>query len=151
MAADSFYDSCAASDEEAGATLSVTDLSKIDKLIIAINNAAASMNGASDDSSNLSGMVRSIRNAKNYGGNNKSEGYTNMVDLGELFKSACGDSEAQAVMDALNDAVVYNVYGDDEYGSNGLSTYYPLSIEGSQELNIFKDICVSPPVYELCG
>lgn len=47
-------------------------------------------------------------------------------------------------MDALNDAVVYNVYGDDEYGSNGLSTYYPLSIEGSQELNIFKDICVSP-------
>ena len=144
VAADSFYDSCAASDEEAGATLSVTDLSKIDKLIIAINNAAASMNGASDDSSNLSGMVRSIRKAKNYGGNNKSEGYTNMVDLGELFKSACGDSEAQAVMDALNDAVVYNVYGDDEYGSNGLSTYYPLSIEGSQELNIFKDICVSP-------
>lgn len=65
------------------------------------------MNGASDDSSNLSGMVRSIRKAKNYGGNNKSEGYTNMVDLGELFKSACGDSEAQAVMDALNDAVVY--------------------------------------------
>lgn len=144
VAADSFYDSCAASDEEAGATLSVTDLSKIDKLIVAINNAAASMNGASDDSSNLSGMVRSIRKAKNYGGNNKSEGYTNMVDLGELFKSACGDSEAQAVMDALNDAVVYNVYGDDEYGSNGLSTYYPLSIEGSQELNIFKDICVSP-------
>ncbi len=144
VAADSFYDSCAASDEEAGATLSVTDLSKIDKLIVAINNAAASMNGASDDSSNLSGMVRSIRNAKNYGGNNKSEGYTNMVDLGELFKSACGDSEAQAVMDALNDAVVYNVYGDDEYGSNGLSTYYPLSIEGSQELNIFKEICVSP-------
>lgn len=43
------------------------------------------MNGASDDSSNLSGMVRSIRKAKNYGGNNKSEGYTNMVDLGELF------------------------------------------------------------------
>lgn len=117
VAADSFYDSCAASDEEAGATLSVTDLSKIDKLIVAINNAAASMNGASDDSSNLSGMVRSIRKAKNYGGNNKSEGYTNMVDLGELFKSACGDSEAQAVMDALNDAVVYNVYGDDEYGS----------------------------------
>lgn len=146
VAADSFYDSCAASDEEAGATLSVTDLSKIDKLIVAINNAAASMNGASDDSSNLSGMVRSIRKAKNYGGNNKSEGYTNMVDLGELFKSACGDSEAQAVMDALNDAVVYNVYGDDEYGSNGLSTYYPLSIEGSQELNIFKDICVSPSI-----
>lgn len=143
-AADSFYDSCAATDEEAGATLSVTDLSKIDGLISAINSAAASMNAAADDSSAMAGMVRSIQKAKNYGGNNKSEGYTNMVDLGELFRAACDESDAQAVLDALNEAIIYNRYGEEEENSNGLATYYPLSIEGSQELEIFKDICVSP-------
>lgn len=78
------------------------------------------------------------------GGNNKSEGYTNMVDLGELFRAACDESDAQAVLDALNEAVIYNRYGEEEENSNGLATYYPLSIEGSQELEIFKDICVSP-------
>ena len=88
VVADSFYSSCADVWSEDSATFSITDLSKIDALIEAVNNAAASMNQAADDPSALASMVRGINSAKNYGGNNKSEGYTNMVDLGSLISSA---------------------------------------------------------------
>lgn len=142
VVADSFYSSCADIDSEDSATFSITDLSKIDALVEAVNSAAASMNEAAQDSSALASMVRGISSAKNYGGNNKSEGYTNMVDLGSLFTAASSDSSA--VLAAINDAVIYNIYGDNEGGSSGLSTYYPLMVSGSQELSIFKDICISP-------
>lgn len=142
VVADSFYSSCADIDSEDSATFSITDLSKIDALVEAVNTAAASMNNAAQDSSALASMVRGISSAKNYGGNNKSEGYTNMVDLGSLFSAA--SSDPSAVLAAINDAVIYNIYGDNESGSSGLSTYYPLMVSGSQELSIFKDICISP-------
>lgn len=145
VVADSFYSSCADVWSEDSATFSITDLSKIDALIEAVNNAAASMNQAADDPSALASMIRGINSAKNYGGNNKSEGYTNMVDLGSLTSSASTDASARdAVLAAIDDAVVYNIYGENESGSSGLSTYYPLMVSGSQELSIFKDICISP-------
>ena len=145
VVADSFYSSCADVWSEDSATFSITDLSKIDALIEAVNNAAASMNQSANDPSALASMIRGINSAKNYGGNNKSEGYTNMVDLGALISSASTDTSARdAVLAAIDDAVVYNIYGENEIGSSGLSTYYPLMVSGSQELSIFKDICISP-------
>ena len=145
VVADSFYSSCADVWSEDSATFSITDLSKIDALIEAVNNAAASMNKSANDPSALASMIRGINSAKNYGGNNKSEGYTNMVDLGSLISSASTDTSARdAVLAAIDDAVVYNIYGENEIGSSGLSTYYPLMVSGSQELSIFKDICISP-------
>lgn len=145
VVADSFYASCDDIGEGDNATFSVTDLSKIDDLVTAVNKAAESMNSAADDSSALASMVRGINSARNYGGNNKSEGYTNMVDLGALM-SAVSDNAAAAneVLAAIDNAVIYNIYGDNESGSTGLSTYYPLMVSGSEELSIFKDICISP-------
>ncbi len=139
--ADSFYTSCKEIYQEDSCTMSVTDLSKIDSLIQAINTEAAKMNEAATDNAMLSEMARNITNAKNYGGNNRSEGYTNMIDLGSLFESALG---SETVTAALKETVVHNLYGADQKGSTGLSTYYPLSISGSQELVMFKEICVSP-------
>lgn len=142
---DSFYESCAAIDSAAEATLSCIDLSKIDDLVYAFNDVAKEMYNSTSNTSVLSGMVKGITAAENYGGNNKSEGYTNMVDLGSILKNVSGNVPGtDKALSALKSAVVYMKNGSDKSGSNGLAVYYPLEIQGSEELSIFKDICVSP-------
>jgi len=142
---DSFMASCQAVDDDDLTTLSVIDLSKVDPLIQAFNTFASSMYTASEDQSVLTAMVRGIEQADNFGGNNRAEGYTNMVDLGGIV-AACASytSGADTVMDALEDAVVYQVLGRTHQGATGLAIYYPLSVEGSEELTIFSKVCVSP-------
>lgn len=144
VVADSFMEMCEEIGAEDSATFSITDLSKIDALVEAFNSAAAQMYSASEDTSVLAGLIRNINSAKNYGGNNDSEGYTNMVDLGSLLLAAQDCADVDAAISAINDAVIYNLYGWGEEGSTGLSTYYPLYVSGSEELSVFKDVCISP-------
>lgn len=142
---DSFFESCVAANSESDATLSCIDLSIIDELIVKFNNVAQSMYNSSSDNKILSSMVRNILSAENYGGNNKSEGYTNMVDLGCILENiseyVVGEED---VLKALEDCVIYMRNGSNKADSKGLSMYYPLSIQGSMELSIFKNICISP-------
>lgn len=142
---DSYLAACRAEDDDDLATLSVVDLSRLDTLLVSFNAFAESMYGAGSDSEALASMIRGIERADNFGGNNKSEGYTNMVDLGGLL-SACADwtEGADAALAALRDAVIYSVSGATHRGVSGLSLYYPLSVQGSQELSVFSDICTSP-------
>jgi hypothetical protein len=142
---DSFYDACVAIDSHNEATLSCIDLSKIDELVYAFNDVAREMYSATTKTDILSNMVKGITSAENYGGNSKSEGYTNMVDLGSVLKNMTGNvAGTDKALAALADCVVYMKNGSDKADSHGLAIYYPLAIQGSEELSIFKDICVSP-------
>ena len=142
---DSFYEGCAEIDSEYGATLSVIDLSKIDDVIISFNDYAQNLYEASDDNSVLSAVVRSIKKADNYGGNNKSEGYTNMVDLAGIVQAGAEYAEgADKVLSAIDKAVIYKRNGSDHSDACGLAAYYPLELQGSAELKIFGDVAVSP-------
>ena len=142
---DSFYESCRRDRVDDFATLAVIDLSRIDSLLVCFNRFAGSMYTASGDDAVLSAMVKGIRAADNFGGNNRADGYTNMVDLGGLI-AACADwtEGAEEAMDALKTAVVYSVAGSDHRNASGLAVYYPLKVQGSEELTIFQEICVSP-------
>ncbi len=142
--ADSFMASCEAVGAGSEATLSVTDLSRVDELIKAVNDAAEEMYKNSDEPALLAEAVRNIYNVRAYGSNNDTEGYTNMVDLGSMISAAVPGEKADKVMSALEKAVVYNIYGSDKDGSTGLSTYYPFGVYGSTELATFGKICVSP-------
>ncbi len=144
--ADAFYDDCCDSwGTEKETTLAVTDLSKLDNLIEKLNTALSEMYEASADTAVLPVMIRNISNAKNFGGNNKTEGYTNMVDLGAILKSVESYvPSSTAAQKALKDTIVYNKLGQNEKDATGLSTYYPLSVNYSGELEMFKKICVSP-------
>ncbi len=144
--ADAFYDDCCDDwGTEKETTLAVTDLSKLDNLITKLNTALGEMYEASADTSVLPVMVRNISNAKNFGGNNKTEGYTNMVDLGAILKSVESYVPSSAdAQKALKETIVYNKIGQNEKDATGLSTYYPLSVNYSGELEMFKRICVSP-------
>lgn len=142
--ADGFYESCKQTGEEQDATLSVIELDKINAVVEAFNVFAKGMYDASEDTSVLTNVIRNIENADNFGGNNRSEGYTNMVDLSGLA-NACGDyADASAVVSAVESAVVYNKVGSTHSGCCGLSIYYPLAVQGSTELKVLEDISISP-------
>ena len=144
VVADGFYESCKQTSEEQDATLSIIDLDKINGVIEAFNVFAKGMYDATEDTSVLTNVIRNIESADNFGGNNRSEGYTNMVDLCGLA-NACSDyADASAVVSAVDAAVVYNKVGSTHRGCCGLSIYYPLEVQGSTELKVLEDISISP-------
>jgi hypothetical protein len=85
-------------------------------------------------------MVR----AENYGGNNKGEGYTNMVDLGDLVNCAKGvlPETGEKVLAGLQAAVKYKVEGESRAKSNGLSVFVPLEVS-ADDLNNYAGVAVS--------
>ena len=142
---DSYLAACEAIDDSAEATLAVINLEKVDDLLVAFNSFAKSMYESGDNAESLSGMIREIRYTENFGGNDKSEGFTNMVDLGGLAE-ACSSftSGSDDVKNALAQAVAYKVSGGNHETAGGLAMYYPLQVGGSQELAFFETISISP-------
>ena len=142
---DAYLEACSREGEEEIATLAVVDLRKIDPVLVAFNTFSESMYAVGDDEEKLGEMVRGIKSAENFGGNNRVEGYTNMVDLGGLVRACEGYAEGtSAVLSAIDQAVVYQVRGSGHANACGLSLYYPLSVQGSEELSVFSTVCVSP-------
>ncbi|MCR5322204.1 MAG: lipoprotein [Lachnospiraceae bacterium] len=143
--ADSFLKSCERDNDDALATFSIIDLSKVDNILTKFNAFAQDLYEAGEDVSNRADIVRAIAAVDDFGGNNKTEGYTNMIDLGGLIKACSAYSKnADAAVKAISDAVVYSISGSMHKGASGLSTYYPISVQGSQELSFFGKVCVSP-------
>lgn len=142
---DSFYEGCREIGEENSATLAVVDLRKMDTLLTSFDAYAKELYEMTEHDADFSEIARKISAADNFGGNNRASGYTNMVDLAGLIAAGTDKcSSAQTALQALSDAVVYQVKGSDHTDSCGLSIYYPLQVQdGSQELSIFKDVCLS--------
>lgn len=141
--ADSFYNECAQGGQESGSTLTIVDLEKVDDLTIAFNSYAKELFTAASGS-NLPGIVRGVNAADNFGGNNKSEGYTNMVDIGGIVQNCSGFADGSAVLEALSNCIVYNKNGSNHTKATGLSIFYPLDGKGTEELKTFSQICISP-------
>lgn len=149
---DSFYKECEKLDMENEATLSVTDLSKMDAFIKAFDLYSKDIYELVESSSDYTAIARAVSDADNFGGNNKASGYTNMVDAKGLIEAGMDSSDnAKAAADALAEAVVYMKNGSDHPDACGLSMYYPLRVSGSQELGIFKDVALSPYYLGLVG
>ena len=142
---DSYLALCESVDQGDQSTLSVVDLGNLDNLLIAFNRFSKSMFESGDDADSLSGMIRGIKGAENFGGNDDEEGYTNMVDLSGIVDACSGySSGADEVKKALDNAVAYKVAGSDHANAGGLSMYYPLKVGGSKELAFFETVAVSP-------
>ena len=147
---DSYYEGCSEILQEDAATLSVVDLSKIPELVKAYDSAGAEaliMAGSSDDSSYFNEVARCAYSSENYGGNNDSEGYTNMVDIGDFINNNIKEdllpASGKRVLSALDSAVIYKVNGPLRSDSCGLSCYY--SYDGSYEgFMDFSELNTSP-------
>lgn len=140
MQCESYYQHCKDYGSSDGATFSITDLSKIDALISAFNDTAKEMY----QSNKLNDISRACFGADNFGGNNRSDGYTNMVDLKGILENVKSYApSASRALKALDEAIVCDVTGPQHRGAGGLAVYYPLCVQGSEELSIFRDICTS--------
>lgn len=140
-----YYDSCVLSGEENEATLSVIDLSKLDAFLTEFNLLCSDIYNYIADDSGVTDIIKAAKSTLNFGGNNRSEGYTNMVDLKDFIGYAEAYSDkADRAAKLFEDCVVCAVNGENSYYAGGLSIYYPLCVQGSNELADFKEICVSP-------
>jgi len=145
---DTYMTKCAREDEGDLVTLSVTDLAAVEELLQAFDAMATEMTGVTGDITTYRQFVQGVRRAENYGGNNAQEGYTNMVDLGDMAintQDVLSDT-AMAVLDALFDAVKYNVKGTSRSEANGLSVYYPLSAD-NEELTAYASTAATSGNY----
>ena len=145
IVSDSYLASCKKQGDGEIATMSVIDLGKVDKMVESFNTFAKSMYDSAANSVTFSAMSKKITKIDNFGGNNKSEGYTNMVDYGGLL-TACADytTGSQEALAALRDCVVYSVHGSDHPNASGLAIYYPLEVQTQAELKTFESVCLSP-------
>ena len=139
---DSFYEECKASEQENNCTLTIIDLKKLDNFLIKFNDFAYRLYNATP--TDLNGIVKGIYGADNFGGNNKSEGFTNMIDIGSIVQNCSDFADGKEALNALEGCISYNKNGVGHKNASGLSIYYPLEVEGSEELKIFSDICISP-------
>lgn len=123
---DAYYAGCQAVGTHSNATLSLTDLTRTGPLLEAYEAfGAEALAAACEDPGFFSRFARIAAQSENYGGNTREQGFTNMVDLGDLArKSSDLLDSAQAVTDALSDCVLYQVGGIYRAQASGLSCYY---------------------------
>lgn len=140
--ADSFYKECEQGKQANGCTLTIIDLTKFDAFVTAFNDYSKELFEKS--SSSFAGIVRGVTSADNFGGNNKSEGYTNMVDIGGIVQNCNSIADGSKVLQTLKDCIVYNKNGSNHAKASGLSVYYPLSVQDDKELRTFSAIAISP-------
>lgn len=134
---DAYYEGCQAVETQDSATLSVTDLTKIQGLLDAYEEfGAQALSAAAQDPGFLSQFSRAAAGTENYGGNTREQGYTNMVDLGHLARQSMETlPSAKAVLSALEACVAYKVNGPYRSEATGLSCYYAYdgSADGLEE------------------
>lgn len=123
---DSYYAGCEDEGTEQDITLSVTDLTKVGPLIDAYDIFGAECLAAvMEDAAFLSQFARTAYKSENYGGNTREQGYTNMVDLGDLARQNAGIMKsAEHVLAALDECVIYQARGPYRSRASGLSCYY---------------------------
>lgn len=141
---DSYMDKCESTGDRDMATLSVTDLTAIPQLVASFDAMADEMTGVTEELSTLQTFAQGAIRAESYGGNNEEEGYTNMVDLGDLTINTQDvvSATAETVLDDLFSAVKYNVCGASRSQANGLSVFFPLGTN-LEELDLYAPGAVS--------
>jgi len=138
---DSFMDGCIEHGTSAEATLSLIDLAKAHTLFNHFTKYGDELFAHSlEDETLFASLGRAANSAEGYGGNNKEEGYTNMVDIGGFVKSEHlqNANTEKMIQDALSDSIIYQVKGPYRSYGSGLSCYYPFD-NALSNLYLYKD------------
>ncbi len=126
-------------------TISVTDLDLVDELVSAFDNFGKEVFAATlDDPGNYTRFSNTALSTENYGGNTESEGFYNMLDIGHIARQNVDVyPSAQALLDALDEAVIYENSGVYRSEATGLSFFYSLD-KYIPEIYSFEEISASP-------
>lgn len=122
------YAKCKEDGTEDIASLSVTDLSKISALSQSFDGLAGVMLTSTDSIEGCAHLQRSLEYAHIYGANSPEEGYSNVIDLGNLASIVQEDTGATSDIlgQTLTEAVPYVINGKYHDGASGLGVFYPL-------------------------
>lgn len=141
---DTYYTQCVKDGCAEDAAMSVMDMSKISTLTQAFDGMAGDMLIATDSLLGYANLAKAMDRVLLYGGGTVDEGYSNMIDLGDIAvkaKEYIGNT-ADVLIDALNDAVIYRVCGERQKSSTGMSVYYPIYAD-NEELQEYMEIAIS--------
>ena len=152
---DSYMDGCREYGTEANATLSLIDVTQTPHVRSALSSySSGALNRAQQEPQRFfSAFGRAADNTENYGGNTKSTGYMDMIDLASLADNTAGmlPKEAEELAGAVDNAVLYRAAGPYRPSSRGISGYYPYD-GGAEMFNIYASLSVaSPAVKSLYG
>ena len=142
---DSFQAACARERIAEDITLSVIDITRTLPLFAAYDSFGFELLSRSVESSGFfSSFSRMVKNLENYGGNSRSEGYTNMVEMGHMAREGRRTLSLATgpLLDALNDCVIYKIAGPLRKESTGLACYYPLDSD-RDGLSVFAGVGTS--------
>lgn len=140
MQCSSYYQHCIDNGDYEGSTFAITNLSALDDLLVSFNTTAKQLYENGD----INAIARAVFKADNFGGNTRSEGYTNMVDLKSMLTAVSPyASNAADTISKLDNVVVSKISGPQHTTAGGLSLYYPLAVQGSTELSTFSSVCTS--------
>lgn len=138
---DSFMDKNIENCTEDMATLSMTDLSKIDDVLVEFNKVAKKMYEMSTTKEDITTFTRLARAAENY-----SEGYGfDMIDFTDyMLNIADLIPEADKVASLMEKAIIYERHGDRFVDTKGLTFYYCYGNMSMSDMNILRNITISP-------
>ena len=140
-----YYNKCGTYRQQGMATLSVIDLAKVGTVSKAFENASDDIAFSTIDNSKLRRLQQGAKSAESFG----ETGFyrMNMVDLADLM-SKTGDvigSDATDVINAIDQAVVYEVHGRNRASASGLSVYYPLQIMDRNDFRRYAAVTDNTP------
>ena len=128
---DGYKAKCESRGKDATATLSVVDLSKVHRICDSLDKALKSLKkNRKSDASSLRRLAFSSKTAESFGGSTENEGLSNLLDIKGLAMSLMAEADLNGkgwskVVEAIDEAVVYNVNGAATEGAHGLSIWYP--------------------------
>lgn len=140
---DSYFKKCQAKEKDATITLSVLDLSKTQSLSDIFNQLAGEMVADFQNIQGIQKIALGANNAQKYGGSSSAEGFSNMTDLRHFAENLPDYKSADTLLHAIDEMVLYQVYGSQKSMAGGISFYYPSSVNISKLEQYYSELCPS--------
>lgn len=139
-------------EQEMSITLSVTDLSAVDEVVTALEAFIDQAESDLSPEGQLYRIAQGRGKAEGYGSTTAHGGDTDMVDLADLAENLQGHypEAAQALIVAIDQAVVYNMNSEGRPDASGLSIYFPYKDKDNFQasLNVLQQMDFSDAYHE---
>lgn len=131
---DSYMKLCTDQGTNDSATLSFVNLKKIGNVYNAFVKMSSEMSDVSSNVTSFRQITKEATRTQYFGTRTENEGYTNMIDLGDLARNTNEvlSNSASEVLSAIENAVVYERHGDDRGKAMGISVFYPVNSDASE-------------------